>query len=70
MEKEMKINEETVLAALGRVQDPELLKDLVTLNMIQDLKVEGNRVGFTIMLTTPSCPKKDQIEREAKEAVH
>ena len=70
MEKEIKITAETVLAALSRVQDPELHKDLVTLNMIQDLKVEGNKVGFTIMLTTPACPLKDQIEREAKEAVH
>jgi len=69
MEQEIKINEETVLVALGRVQDPELHKDLVTLNMIKDLNVEGNKVGFTIMLTTPACPLKDQIEREAKEAV-
>ena len=37
--------------------------------MIKDLKVEGNKVGFTIVLTTPECPLKDQIEREAKEAV-
>ena len=57
------------MAALAKVQDPELHKDLVTLNMIRDLEVNGNQVGFTIMLTTPACPLKNQIESEAREAV-
>lgn len=58
-----------IMAALGKVQEPELHKDLVTLNMIQDLTVDGDQVSFTIMLTTPACPLKNQIESEARQAV-
>ena len=64
-----KITNEAVLAALGKVQEPELGKDLVTLNMIRDLQIEGGKVNFTIMLTTPACPLRGQIEKEAKQAV-
>ena len=64
-----KVSEESVLAALSKVQEPELHKDLVSLNMIRDLKIESGQVSFTIMLTTPACPLKTQIEREAKQAV-
>ena len=63
------INEEAVLAALGKVQEPELHNDLVSLNMIRDLQIEDGTVEFTVMLTTPACPLRDQIEREAREAV-
>ena len=63
------VTEKDILAALGTVQEPELHRDLVTLNMIQDVVVDGDRVSFTIMLTTPACPLKSQIEREAREAV-
>jgi ATP-binding protein involved in chromosome partitioning len=63
------ISEEHVLAALSKVQEPELNNDLVTLNMIQDLAINEDRVSFTIFLTTPACPLKDQIEREARQAV-
>jgi ATP-binding protein involved in chromosome partitioning len=58
-----------VLAALGKVQEPELHNDLVTLNMIRDLEINGDTVSFTIMLTTPACPLRGRIEREAREAV-
>jgi ATP-binding protein involved in chromosome partitioning len=64
-----KITKEAVLAALGKVQEPELHKDLVTLNMIRDLEIAGDKVTFTVMLTTPACPLRSQIEREAKQAV-
>ena len=60
---------ETVLEALGRVQEPELHRDLVSLGMIKDLSLDGGRVGFTVELTTPACPLRDQIEREARQAV-
>lgn len=63
------VTQDSILAALSKVQEPELHKDLVTLNMIRDLVVDGDKVSFTIMLTTPACPLKNQIEREAKEAV-
>ena len=64
-----KISKEAVMAALSKVQEPELHRDLVTLNMIRDLEVSGDAVSFTIMLTTPACPLKSRIEREAREAV-
>jgi len=63
------ITEESVLAALSMVQEPELHKDLVTLNMIQDLVIEGSTVSFTIVLTTPACPLKSMIEKQARNAV-
>lgn len=63
------VSEQAVMAALSKVQEPELHRDLVTLNMIRDLKIEGNKVGFTVVLTTPACPLRSTIEREARQAV-
>ncbi|MDD5467583.1 MAG: Mrp/NBP35 family ATP-binding protein [Anaerolineales bacterium] len=63
------ITQDGVLAALSKVQEPELHKDLVTLNMVRDLDIQGGQVSFTIMLTTPACPLRGQIEREARQAV-
>ncbi|MCI0519201.1 MAG: Mrp/NBP35 family ATP-binding protein [Chloroflexi bacterium] len=62
------IEASAVLAALSKVQEPELHRDLVTLNMIQDLRIEGDKVAFTIVLTTPACPLRSQIEAEARQA--
>src|SRR6266498_5645856 len=64
-----KLTKEAVLSALSKVQEPELNKDLVTLNMIRNLEIAGDKVSFTVMLTTPACPLRSQIEREAKQAV-
>ncbi len=63
------ITKEAVMAALGKVQEPELRRDLVTLNMIHDLQVQDDQVGFTIVLTTPACPLRTRIENEARQAV-
>jgi len=63
------ISTEAIMAALSKVQDPELHKDLVSLNMIQDLKVNKDKVSFSLVLTTPACPLRSRIEREAREAV-
>lgn len=63
------ITENDVLEALGKVQEPELHQDLVSLNMIRDIKIDGGSVSFTVMLTTPACPLKSQIENESREAV-
>lgn len=60
---------EAILAALGKVQEPELHRDLVSLGMIKDLRIEGGTVGFGIELTTPACPLRDQIEKQARLAV-
>jgi len=68
--KHMTITKEAILAALSKVQEPELNKDLVTLNMIRELQIaDNNVVSFTIMLTTPACPLRGQIEKEARQAV-
>lgn len=67
--KKNEVNQAAILAALSKVQEPELQKDLVTLNMIQDLQIQGGEVNFRIVLTTPACPLRGQIEREAREAV-
>ena len=66
---EKTLNEELVLGALGQVQEPELGRDLVSLGMVKELRIEGANVGFTLELTTPACPLRDQIEREARQAV-
>src|SRR5512135_2105747 len=63
------INEQQILKALGKVQEPELHRDLVSLNMIKDIKIQGDTVNFTVVLTTPACPLRSQIESEAKAAV-
>jgi len=64
-----KPTKEAILAALGKVQEPELHQDLVTLNMIRNLEVEGDKVTFTVMLTTPACPLRGRIDKEVREAV-
>ena len=50
------VNEKDVLKVLGKVEEPELGRDLVSLNMIKDIAVEDGKVSFTIVLTTPACP--------------
>ena len=64
------ITKEAVLAALGHVQEPDLGKDLVTLNMIQDIEVHGKSISFMVVLTTPACPLKELIERDCINAIH
>jgi ATP-binding protein involved in chromosome partitioning len=68
-EKKAAVSEADVLAALGTVQEPELGGDLVSRKMIEDLKIEGPRVSFKVVLTTPACPLKGQIEDETRAAV-
>jgi ATP-binding protein involved in chromosome partitioning len=63
------LTHEEILEALGKVQDPELNKDLVSLGMIEDLKVDGGKVSFTLNLTTPACPMSDEIRSRALTAV-
>lgn len=66
---EKNITKEAVLEALSHVQEPELHRDLVSLNMIKDIHIDGKRVSFKIELTTPACPLKGKIEQEARQAV-
>ena len=60
---------EEILAALSNVQEPDLGKDLVTLNMVKDIVVNGMEVSFTVVLTTPACPLKDLIMNACINAV-
>lgn len=60
---------ETVLKALSNVQEPDLGKDLVTLNMIKDVVIEDKEVSFTIVLTTPACPMKDLMKNACENAI-
>jgi len=64
------ITKETVLEALSNVQEPDLGKDLVTLNMISNIEIDGKKVSFTVMLTTPACPLKAMIEKACINAIH
>jgi ATP-binding protein involved in chromosome partitioning len=63
------MTEQAVLAALSNVQEPDLGQDLVTLNMVKDVAISGNRVSFTVVLTTPACPMKDMINKACVTAV-
>lgn len=65
----MSFTKEKVLQALSTVEDPDLKKDLVTLGMIQNIEIEGNRLSFTVVLTTPACPLKEVIKNNCIEAL-
>jgi len=62
----MSLTETAVMDVLRQVQEPELGGDLVTRNMIKDLKIDGPDIAFTIELTTPACPLKDEIEADVR----
>ena len=64
------ISNESVLAALSRVEEPDLKKDMVTLGMIRNLDVKGNEIRFTVQLTTPACPLKELIKERCMTALH
>lgn len=64
------ITKEAVLNALSNVQEPDLGKDLVTLNMVHEVEVDGKNVSFTVQLTTPACPLKEMIEKACVNAIH
>lgn len=57
------------MKALSNVQEPDLGKDLVTLNMVKDIAIDGNKVSFTIVLTTPACPMKDMMGNASTNAI-
>lgn len=64
-----KMTQEKILEALSNVQEPDLGKDIVTLNMVKDIEINGNEVSFTVVLTTPACPMKDMIRNACINAV-
>lgn len=64
------MTEEQIMQALSNVQEPDLGKDLVTLNMVKDVVINGDEVSFTVVLTTPACPLKDMIHTACVNAIH
>jgi len=65
----MEITEKRVLDALSNVDDPDLHKDIVTLGMVKDVQIDGKKVSFTVELTTPACPMKEEIHRACMNAI-
>jgi ATP-binding protein involved in chromosome partitioning len=63
------MTESDILNALSNVQEPDLKNDLVTLNMVSEIKINGNEVSFTLVLTTPACPLKDKIKNDCISAI-
>ena len=66
----MPYTEKDILKALSTVDDPDLKKDLVTLNMVKDIVLTEGKVSFTVVLTTPACPLKEVIKNACQEAIH
>ncbi len=62
----MSVTKEQVLSALRDVQDPDLHKDIVTLGFVKDVQIKGSEVDFTVELTTPACPVKEELKAEAE----
>lgn len=65
----MTVNEVAIREALKNVIEPELHRDLISLDMVKDVNISGNDVSFTIMLTTPACPLKGKIEQDTRNAL-
>lgn len=65
----MSFTQADIIRALSTVEDPDLKRDLVTLNMIRDVKVYSDSVTFTVVLTTPACPLREVIKRDCEAAV-
>lgn len=65
----MPFTQSDILKALSTVEDPDLKRDLVTLNMVKDIKVDPKTVSFTVVLTTPACPLKEKIRQDCEDAV-
>lgn len=63
------ITTEQVIEALKNVDDPDLKKDLITLGMVKDIVIDGKKVNFTVVLTTPACPMKDMIQKACINAI-
>lgn len=64
------MTEQSILAALSTVEEPDLKKDLVTLGMIKNIEITAKRVRFTVVLTTPACPLKELIRQRCENAIH
>ena len=66
---ETAITESKVLDALRSVMDPDLHRDIVSLNFIRNMKIQGDTVSFDVNLTTPACPVKERLREQSRQAV-
>ena len=64
------IQEPDILKALSFVQEPDLGKDIVSLDMVKEILINGTEISFTIVLTTPACPLKELIRKNCADAIH
>jgi ATP-binding protein involved in chromosome partitioning len=65
----MSFSQSDILKALSTVNDPDIKRDLVSLNMIKNVTVSPSKVSFTVVLTTPACPLKEKIRQDCESAV-
>ena len=65
----MEINKEQVISALKTVHDPDLHRDVVSLGMVEDIEIEGKKVSFKLVLTTPACPMKEKMKNDCIKAI-
>jgi ATP-binding protein involved in chromosome partitioning len=65
----MSYSQSDIIKALSTVEDPDLKRDLVSLNMVKDIKADPKKVSFTVILTTPACPLKEKIRKDCEDAV-
>lgn len=65
----MSFGQPDIIKALSTVNDPDLKRDLITLNMVKDIRVTAEKVSFTVVLTTPACPLKELIRSDCERAV-
>ncbi len=63
------VTEQTVLSALGAVMDPDLNRDIVSLGFVKNVEITGGAVSFDVELTTPACPMKDLLKKQAEDVV-
>ena len=66
----MDISKEQIISALKTVLDPDLHKDIVSLGMIEEVLIQGKRISFNLVLTTPACPMKDKLKSDCVKAIH
>src|SRR3989339_403172 len=66
----MNYTTQQITEALSHVIEPDLKKDMVSLGMIKEIEIKDNNVSFTVILTTPACPKKSEIKQLCVDAIH
>ena len=63
------VTEQAILSALATIKDPDIHRDIVSLGFIKGLRIDGENVAFTVELTTPACPVREQMQEDARRVV-